>query len=220
MTQIDPTTIRPKGMPHFGIQTYDLPRSRDWYCQLLNAWVVYEKPGFFTTLTFDDEHHRVALLALPGKGRRKFRANAEIAHVAFEIENMESLLLNWERLKDLGILPQLCMNHGATLSAYYYDPDGNQIELFVDAFPTKKECQDWFYGPAYQHNFGGGTPFDPEKMLADWRAGTPLAELIDYPVEIGMAVDIAAMMDDYAGSFDADAEDFAKVLQAELSTKS
>lgn len=208
---------RPKRIPHFGIQTYDLEAAKDFYCKLLNGWVVYDKPGFFATITFDEEHHRVALIGLPGKPRRKFRANPEIAHVAFEMADLETLLLNWERLRDLGITPQMNMNHGATLSSYYNDPDGNQLEVFVDAFPTKQECQEWFFSPYYQHNFGGGTPFDPQDLLDRMRAGATVEELVAYPEEEGMKVDINQMMEGYSGMFDSEVEQFSKELQEELS---
>src|SRR5271155_2451961 len=197
MSVQSPPVLRPKGIAHVGIQTRNIAKIRDWYCAVLNAHVVYEKPGFFCTVTFDDEHHRIAIIGLPGEPIRKFRANAEIVHVAFEMANLESFLLNWERLRDLGILSAENMNHGATLSSYYLDPDGNQCELFVDRFPTKRECQDWFFGPYYQHNFGGGTPFDPADLLEKLRRGVPDEEIMQYPAEQGMAVDVAKMMDGY-----------------------
>src|SRR5271168_3615452 len=144
MSEDDATAIRPKAIAHFGIQTHDIASIRDWYCAVLNARVVYEKPGFFCTVTFDEEHHRIAIIALPGKARRKYQANAEIFHVAFEMADLRSLLVNWERLRTMGIAPAFSANHGATVSSYYLDPDGNQCELFADCFPTKQQCQDWF----------------------------------------------------------------------------
>jgi catechol 2,3-dioxygenase len=38
------------------------------------------------------------------------------------------------RLRDAGIEPDICIDHGMTLSSYYSDPDGNRVELQVDNF--------------------------------------------------------------------------------------
>ena len=42
------------------------------------------------------------------------------------------------RLKKQGIVPHTCMNHGFTTSLYYLDPDGNEVEIQVDNFKTKR----------------------------------------------------------------------------------
>ena len=47
-------------------------------------------------------------------------------------------LYTYARLKGDGIEPYWCINHGPTTSLYYKDPDGNQIELQVDNFPTPR----------------------------------------------------------------------------------
>lgn len=182
--------LRPKALAHFGIQTYDVPRLRDWYCTFLSGRVVFEKPPVFCTVSFDDEHHRIAIAGLPGEPRRKFGANPEFMHVAFEMHDLRRLLLNYERLRKIGITPEVCMHHGATMSAYYRDPDGNQCEFFVDCFPTKAETEAWFESPVYQHNFGAGISFDPDALLTQMRAGTPAKELMSYPVDDGMNVNV------------------------------
>lgn len=35
----------------------------------------------------------------------------------------------WLALKDQGIVPHACLDHGMTMSFYYADPDGNSVEL-------------------------------------------------------------------------------------------
>ena len=79
----DNPVITPKRFSHVGFQTYDVARLRDWYCLVLGARVVFEKPGGFCVIAYDDEHHRVAIAGLPGKPRRKFAANPEIVHTAY-----------------------------------------------------------------------------------------------------------------------------------------
>ena len=43
-------------------------------------------------------------------------------------------MLSFARLKDLGIEPEFCLNHGVATSFYYADPDQNLVELQVDNF--------------------------------------------------------------------------------------
>ena len=53
--------------------------------------------------------------------------------------SVDDLIENYAQLKEKGILPYWCIHHGVTMSMYYADPDGNQMELQVDSFdvPTR-----------------------------------------------------------------------------------
>jgi catechol 2,3-dioxygenase-like lactoylglutathione lyase family enzyme len=53
-------TATPK-FAHVVLQTSRFEEMRDWYCTVLDAHVVYEGHGL-CFITFDEEHHRVALL--------------------------------------------------------------------------------------------------------------------------------------------------------------
>jgi catechol 2,3-dioxygenase-like lactoylglutathione lyase family enzyme len=211
----DPSKLRPTKLSHIGIQTYDIPKIRDWYCAVLNGYVIHDRPGF-CVVGFDEEHHRLAITELPGPPRRRYGANPEIMHVAFTMENVFALLENYERLRDRGIVPPVNMNHGPTLSCYYYDPDGNMCELNVDSFPTQKDCRDWMAGPVFAHNHGAGVFFDPAELLAKMRAGASEEELLAYPVDQGMAVDMDAFHKVFAQRFVAETERFkAEILEEE-----
>ena len=91
-------------------------------------------------LTYDDEHHRVALInmAAVGAGRRHDdrRGLIGVDHVAYTYDSVDDLFENYAQLKEKGIRPYWCIHHGVTMSMYYADPDGNQMELQVDAFAT------------------------------------------------------------------------------------
>lgn len=207
--------LRPVRLAHIGIQTYDVDRCRDWYCAVLGAHVVYERPGAFCVVAYDEEHHRIAIVGLPGPPRRKFGSNPEIMHVAFGMADVGSFLENYERLRDLGIKPEVNVLHGVSVSCYYRDPDGNHCELFVDSFPTMEECTAWIHGPVYAHNIGGGVFFDPEELLARWKAGASDEELLRYPVEEGLKVDMERFASGYAKAFMDETERFeAEILAA------
>lgn len=71
------------------------------------------------------------------------------------------------------------------MSMYYADPDGNQMEMQVDAFPSSDAANDYMNGPHFATN-PIGVEYDPEEVLAKVRAGTPgsafLARQSDLPV--------------------------------------
>lgn len=92
--------------------------------------------------------HRVAFLDFgpltPGDTETELRVKATeqpgLHHVAFTFPSMGELLDNDARLRDRGIRPFFCVNHGPTTSIYYRDPDGNRIELQIDnSLPPKKD---------------------------------------------------------------------------------
>lgn len=69
------------------------------------------------------------------------------------------------------------VNHGATTSLYYADPDGNNIELQVDNFETLEEGTAYMESEAFEKN-PIGVVIDPHSLLARLRAGEPEAILI------------------------------------------
>ena len=57
-----------------------------------------------------------------------------IHHTAFEYDSFDDLMSSFARLKQTGIEPENCLNHGVATSLYYSDPDQNMVELQVDNF--------------------------------------------------------------------------------------
>ncbi len=65
---------------------------------------------------------------------------AGVDNVGYGLASFGDLVLTYERLKAEGITSFMPLNHRFTTSLYYHDPDGNEVELSVDNFPTKAEC--------------------------------------------------------------------------------
>ena len=138
-TQID--QIKPVKLAHFVIRTTPekFEEMAQWYLDLLNAKIAF-KNAFSSFMTYDDEHHRAAVIAIPGLIPRPDNA-VGVDHVAFTYGSLGDLLLNYERLAARGVEPVLPLHHGPTLSMYYQDPQKNQVELQVDAFETAEETE-------------------------------------------------------------------------------
>lgn len=167
-------TVVPSKLAHYVIRARQFPEMLAWYRTVFHLRTTFEAP-VIAFLSWDDEHHRIAFLNTSHLAAPEPRRTG-IDHVAFTYASLPALLHTWERLKVQGITPFWCINHGMTTSMYYRDPDGNEIELQADNFPTMDECRAWFESPAFAAN-PIGVDYDPEALLAKLRAGVPLAEL-------------------------------------------
>lgn len=172
----------PRRLAHIALRTNQLAALIDWYGKVLGTHVAHasDKVAF---LTYDDEHHRIALIALQDYPSREETIRVGYYHTAFAYDTLGDLLGNFVRLRELGIVPYRSINHGPTVSLYYADPDGNQIELQVDSFPDAEATNAWMRSDAFRRN-PIGIDFDPDEMLARLRAGVPETELMRRPDSI------------------------------------
>ena len=166
--------VAPAKLAHFVLVTRDLPRLRDWYLAVLEGRVAYEDP-VLCFLTYDDEHHRIAIGALPGVEEREPGLRVGLHHTAFTYRDLGDLLHTYKRLKARGIEPFWTINHGPTTSMYYRDPDGNRVELQIDNFATADEANE-FMRANYAEN-PIGILFEPDELIARFEAGEPLESL-------------------------------------------
>jgi len=162
---------------HNVFQTAKPKEMRDWYCTVLDGHVVYSDETL-TFLTFDEEHHRVALLHPPIEMQRKSPTTAALHHSAYTFETIDDLLDRFSMLRDQGIRPVVCIAHGVTTSMYYQDPDRNFVELQIDRFAEPDAATAYMNGPEYAAD-SVGPAFDPDELLATRRAGASVQELSD-----------------------------------------
>jgi catechol-2,3-dioxygenase len=174
---LDTTPVSPQMFAHFVLRSANRGPLCDWYMKVLNARKVFEN-DYISFITYDDEHHRVAFVQLPELQKPSDKAWG-LAHVAYTLGNLGQLLGTYRRLKADGILPVRTINHGPTVSMYYKDPDGNQVELQVDAF-DKPGAAGYFHTRSFAKN-PIGVLFDADKMCADYEAGVPEGELLRRP---------------------------------------
>jgi catechol-2,3-dioxygenase len=166
--------IKPR-LAHVVLQTADLESMRDWYCTLLDGHAVYEGHGF-CFITFDEEHHRIALMQPPFPTEPKSPTATGMHHMAFTFDTLEQLLDRYAELKEKGIDVKAPVQHGVTTSLYYRDPEGNFVEMQIDNFDESDDATKYMEGQEYDTDLLGPT-FDPAVMRAALKSGTPVAEL-------------------------------------------
>ena len=78
-------------------------------------------------------HHDFAVMEVSGEGSGTSETAVGLHHVAFNIgTNLDELREAKVKLEAAGITPTP-IDHEVTKSLYFADPDGNGVELYVDA---------------------------------------------------------------------------------------
>lgn len=169
--------IAPAKLAHVVFRTGRYTKMINWYKTVLEAEPMYAN-DFITFLTYDDEHHRVAIAKAPAL-LPKLRTQSGVDHIAFTYATLADLLATYQRIKALGICPYWCINHGGTTSLYYQDPDHNHVELQIDNFTSPEQINAFLDGPEFTQN-PIGEDFDADEMVARFDAGVPPGELIKW----------------------------------------
>ncbi|RVX75622.1 hypothetical protein B0A52_00975 [Exophiala mesophila] len=176
----------PSYLAHVVLRTANLKPMVDFYKTFLGAHVSFEN-DFISFLTYDEEHHRIAMVAIPGTAPKNPQS-CGLEHIAFTYDNLEDLGLSYLQRKANGILPVWCVNHGPTTSLYYTDPDGNQLETQVDNFDNDEQVAKFLTSKEFAEN-PIGSDFDPEDMVKRIKSGES-HESIKKRIEIGPRITV------------------------------
>lgn len=180
--------LSPAKLAHVVLRTANFKPMVAFYKAFLGAHASYEN-DFLAFLTYDEEHHRIAIAsvppppdaaAAPGAPGRAAGRTSGLEHIAFTFSTLGDLLQAYRQRRALGLLPLWSVNHGPTMSIYYQDPDGNQLETQVDAFASVEECNAAMRSDEFADN-PFGVDFDPEELLAALEAGRDERELMRRP---------------------------------------
>jgi len=174
------STNRTPSLAHVVYRTRRFRQMLAWYKEVFGATVQHRNP-VMAFLTYDDEHHRLAFIDLsvvqPDVKDSEKHGLVGVEHIAYTYGSLEDLFENYTRLRSDGIRPYWCIHHGLTISMYYADPDGNQLEFQVDCFESKEESNDYIRGTSFGIN-PVGVEFDPEDWLTQARAGASLSDFL------------------------------------------
>lgn len=119
--------VSPVKLAHVVLRSNNMDRLVDWYVTFLGGKVQLRNPAI-TFLTYDDEHHRIAVMNMPDI-ENKVRNSSGLEHIAFTFGSLTELLTAYRQRLELPepIKPVWCVNHRITTSIYYKDPDGNLL---------------------------------------------------------------------------------------------
>ena len=133
------------GLGHVGIYCQDWERMREFYSGFLGLTIAdedRERGICFLSATPETEHHEVVLVRAREKAQK---TNAQ--QVSFKVKSMDAVRDFYHRLKKDGMKIDRTVTHGNACSVYFYDPEGNRLELyFTTPYKVRQpfgEAIDW-----------------------------------------------------------------------------
>ena len=126
----------PRGRPkitHMGINVFDIDKMVDFYTRVLGLSV--SDYGFserlqckLAFLTSDPgAHHQVVMVGTRAEG-----SESTVNQISFTVPSLDDLRAADRRLSEEGIETNP-INHGNSWSVYFPDPEGNLLEIYLDA---------------------------------------------------------------------------------------
>jgi catechol 2,3-dioxygenase len=162
---------------HVTLKTTRLQEMIDWYAVVIGAEVNFHS-AIVAFMSNDRANHRIAFLAVPGlRDDPEQFVHVGHHHTAFEYDSFDELMSSFARLKQLGIEPEYCLNHGLTTSLYYSDPEQNLVELQVDNFGNWDASTEWMRSSENFRQNPVGAFFNPDRVLAAYQAGATFERL-------------------------------------------
>ena len=128
-----------ESLGHVVIKVRDIKRSEAFYSGVLGLPIVARSTQSPMTFFSLGDHHDFAIAAIGDDAESPSGATVGLAHVAFKIGNSLDELKDAKRHLDEAGIACAPIDHEVTQSLYFADPDGNQVELYVDASDVWKQ---------------------------------------------------------------------------------
>jgi catechol 2,3-dioxygenase len=132
--------IKVDSVGHVVLKVSDVERALEFYVTALGLTEVVRSDfgeGTMVFLSTGHNHHDIALVEVGPDARRPEGTDIGLYHVALKIgDDLDALRAAKAHLESCGVRIQWIADHAVSQSIYIADPDGNNVELFVDADPA------------------------------------------------------------------------------------
>ena len=124
------TSIPVAGLNHAVLYVRDLDVAVDFYTRVFGFEIVERMRNFacFLRAAGGANHHDLGLFAVGPEAPRPPRGSTGLYHLAWEVPQIEDLVLAAQVLRESGALGG-ASDHGVSKSLYGQDPDGNEFEI-------------------------------------------------------------------------------------------
>ena len=126
--------FRIRRVGHLVLTVKDVERSKQFFEKVLGFPVVAQNQRgmvFFST-DVKDNHHMLAIMPAKEGAAMPTRDHIGMQHVSFELGSFAELQDAWRVLKENDVKIDHTVFHGVSKSVYFFDPDGNRLELYVN----------------------------------------------------------------------------------------
>ena len=111
----------------------------------------------------------IGIFEEPGTALDTPKTAPGLHHMQLMTADIDTLCEKYEALRALGLRPHRSANHGPMTSFYYRDPDGNNVEITAQNFPTMEAMVEFMASDVFKAN-PSGAEIDPEAFVAGRRA--------------------------------------------------
>lgn len=127
-----PVQLPDAQLSHVGLYVRDLEAMVAFYCRVLGMVISDQGPFGDRTLAFltrnADEHHQLVMICDPTRAKG---GPSSLNQLSFRLKDLEGLRTYHAFLSALSANGLEGRDHGNSWSLYFFDPEGNKIELYV-----------------------------------------------------------------------------------------
>ena len=130
-----------KSLGHVVVKVTNRERAEQFYGDMLGLQrcARLDKDGFKMSFFTLGNHHDFAVMEVSGDGSGPSETAPGLHHVAFNIGTSLDELREAKTKLDAAGISTTPIDHEVTKSLYFQDPDGNGIELYIDASDVWRE---------------------------------------------------------------------------------
>ena len=117
------------GLGHVGLFCNDLMNMRDFYSRVMGLKITdedLERGICFLSADPEAEHHELALAGAKDPAQK----TQHVQQISFKVKSLDDVREFYHRLQQAGLRIDRTVTHGIACSVYFYDPEGNRVELY------------------------------------------------------------------------------------------